>query len=161
MYACYLKLTGVSGEAIDPTHRDWIDIISFNWGETRSGARPGTLIPGSAKPQFQSVKLYKRVDVASPQLMIKCARDAEFSEAVIDVQTQAASPTVVYRLRLVTATLASLKATFDGDMLGEELSFIFQKMELAYVRLKADGSPMGTVKSAYDLARDTTYVPSI
>ncbi|MCC6131760.1 MAG: type VI secretion system tube protein Hcp, partial [Acidobacteria bacterium] len=33
----FLKIEGVPGESQDEQHKDWIDMMSWSWGESQSG----------------------------------------------------------------------------------------------------------------------------
>ena len=36
----FIKFDGIKGESADAKHKDEIDVESWSWGETHSGARP-------------------------------------------------------------------------------------------------------------------------
>jgi type VI protein secretion system component Hcp len=146
------------GESVDSSHYHWIELVSFSWGETRSGARPGTDIPSSSAPRFGSLKLLKFVDSSSPQLMTSCAKEKTFNEWRIHVQETTPSPHCIYGVRLLNATVSALDARCEDPYLSEEISVIFDKIELEYVTM-VGGNEQGRMVRGYDLVADKTYTP--
>lgn len=154
----YTSKPHLVGESQNGLHREWIELESFNWGETRSGARPGTSISGSSKPQFASLKIVKFVDTSSPQLMAACAKETQFSYWRIDVQRQSGDLVrCIYGLRLWDCMLSAVRTEVDNTYLAEELSLIFKRFEIDYVKLGPTGVIQGHVTRGYDLANDRTY----
>ena len=148
------------GESVEANHRDWIELVSFGWGETRSGARPGTDIAKSAVPKFASLKIVKRVDRSSPQLMTSCAKEKVFNEWRIHVaETQSAQgPHCFYGVRLLAAVVSAFEASCEDPNLIEAISVIFDKIEFEYVYM-LNGLPQGSIVRGYDLVGDSTYEP--
>ncbi len=42
----FLKIDGIAGESTDDKHKEWIDVLSFSWGDPRA--------PGQARMIFKS-----------------------------------------------------------------------------------------------------------
>ena len=76
----FLKLAGVTGEALDSTHKGEIEVVSLSW----SIEAPSTL-SGSAtgKARMTEVVVTKRVDVSSPTLLNLCNYHRNVKSGVI------------------------------------------------------------------------------
>ena len=36
----YLQITGIAGESKEAKHKDWIDVLSWSFGESNAGTMP-------------------------------------------------------------------------------------------------------------------------
>jgi hypothetical protein len=82
----FLYLEGVSGESTVDSHRDWIDVLSFNYG-IRSPPQYGASAGGAAagRPQFGDLVITKYLDKASPQLYLMASNGMHIPEARLEV----------------------------------------------------------------------------
>ena len=69
----FLKLDGIPGESARDRHANKIDVLSFSWGVSA---------PTDGRPSFQDFSFTKRVDRASPQLLIRAAGGQAIPSAV-------------------------------------------------------------------------------
>jgi type VI secretion system secreted protein Hcp len=149
----------ISGESIEASHQKWISVVSFEWGESRSGARPGTSIDDDAKPKFSSLKIVKFVDSASPQFMAACAKETKFGEWEFHVQSRGERPACFYGLRLRECMISSTNTHFEDPYLVEEIGVIFMRIEMEYAQIGADGAVVKRILRGYDVQLDKTYEP--
>ena len=119
--AGYLKLGDIKGESTDDRHRNEIEVLSWSWGTSRTGAQtrptsgPGTLT------------ITKAVDKSSPQLL-----QASTSGRKFDQMTVTLPPRPGERARTVTlrgVVIASVQRSDSGDVPTESISFNFTKIE--------------------------------
>jgi type VI secretion system secreted protein Hcp len=50
---CFLQISGIPGESQDDRHKDWIDVLSWLWGETHPAAPAAGAGGGAGKVHFQ------------------------------------------------------------------------------------------------------------
>ena len=91
----FLKLGTIKGEATDPGHIGWIDVLAFSWGESNPG-EPGGISGG--KVNIQDVSLTKYIDKATVPILLDCAAgtlitDATWSRAGTRPRRTSSSPT--------------------------------------------------------------------
>ena len=67
---CFLYLAGIRGESQDASHRNWIDVESWSWGETSTGMAGGG---GAGKISFQDFHFVMPMGIASPLILSACA----------------------------------------------------------------------------------------
>lgn len=88
--AGYLKLGDIKGESSDSKHKNWIDVESWSWGESRSagaasdmrmkGSKIGQNAPASAgKANVQDISITKSSDKSSPKLAEAAVKGKVFS----------------------------------------------------------------------------------
>ena len=82
--AGYLKFEGVKGEATDKNHQDWIDVISVNWGATRSTTTRSGQRLKQPRLAAGTVTITKRVDKASPALMRRNASGKHMKKVIVE-----------------------------------------------------------------------------
>ena len=119
--AGYLKLGDIKGESTDDRHRNEIEVLSWSWGTSRTGAQvrpasgPGTLT------------ITKAVDKSSPQLLQASTSGRKFDQMTITLP-----PRPGERARTVTlkgVVIASVQRSDSGDVPTESISFNFTKIE--------------------------------
>jgi type VI secretion system secreted protein Hcp len=75
----FAKIGDIKGESLDAKHKDEIEVLSFSWGVTTTGATATGGGGGAGKATFQDLSIVHKIDKASPLLMRACARQARTS----------------------------------------------------------------------------------
>jgi type VI secretion system secreted protein Hcp len=79
----FLKIDGIPGESGDDKHKAEIELESFSWGESQSGTAGHGGGAGAGKVVAQDLSIVKKVDKASPVLMIGCATGTHYKSAIL------------------------------------------------------------------------------
>lgn len=130
------KLGVIKGGSPAPKRQDWIDVLGFDYGVKA----PRDLATGLAtgKRQHQPLKITKALDKSTPLLFQALVTNEVLSEVTLEfVRTQPdGTEAVVYRIKLTNAGLSEIHQ-YDEGRAGqqpyEELSFVFQKIDLTWV----------------------------
>lgn len=70
----FLQVEGVDGESTDSDHRNWIELESWSFGVSNSGAaRAAGGGGGAGRTEFQPLVFRKRIDKSSPVLFQRSA----------------------------------------------------------------------------------------
>ncbi len=48
-FDAFLKLDGIPGESTDDKHKDWIELLSYNWGATQMGSATASSSGGASR----------------------------------------------------------------------------------------------------------------
>jgi len=150
----FLELDGIKGESADHKHKDQLDIASFSWGVTNSGASAGGGGGGAGKASFQDLHFTTEVGTASPTLMLACATGQHIKKAVLHVRKAGGDQQNYYTVTLSDVLVSSYQsgAHSSGDPIPtDQFSLNFAKIEFEYKPQKADGSLGSAVKTGYDL----------
>src|SRR5260370_41963139 len=65
----FIKFDGIQGESTKPGHQGWIEVLSYNFGVTQTGAMSHGIGGGEGKASFHDLSFTHKMDKASPALM--------------------------------------------------------------------------------------------
>lgn len=131
-----LELDGIKGESKDTVRPDTIEIESFTWGATNSGAFAGSG-GGTGKVSFSDLHFVTRMSKASPKLFLACASGQHIKEAKLFVRK--AGTTQEYYQVVLTDVLVSSYQSGDapaasGDSRpSETLSVNFTAVKFSHI----------------------------
>jgi type VI secretion system secreted protein Hcp len=151
----FLKIDGIEGESIAKGHDKEIDIESFSWGETQSGTAGEGSGQGAGRAVSQDLHFTKKVDKATPNLMLACATGKHLKFATLSARKAGGKQEDYLIFKLEDALVSSYQVGGSGgsDIVPlEQVSINFAKIALTYKAQKADGSLAGPVDGKYDFA---------
>jgi type VI secretion system secreted protein Hcp len=156
----FLKIDGIDGESIDNTHRGEIIIESFSWGMSNAGTFAGGGGGGAGKVSMQDIHFTRRLDKASPLLMLACATGQHIPTAKLTCRKTGGDGSQVeyYTITLTNVLVSSVSTggSSSDPLPTESISLNFTKIEWVYVPVGADGKPGEPVRAEYDLETATT-----
>jgi type VI protein secretion system component Hcp len=84
----FLYIPGIHGEAADPAHRNWIEVLSCDWGKVPPPR--GDMVPSKGKGPagklcFGDFSFLKTVDDSSEMLFSYCSRGVLFSHIRVEM----------------------------------------------------------------------------
>jgi type VI secretion system secreted protein Hcp len=148
----FAKLGDIKGESVDAKHKDEIEVLSFSWGLTNSGATTAGGGGGAGKATFQDISIVHKIDKASPLLMRACATGAHLKEATITHRKAGKDQQDYLIVKLNDIIITGVT---DGDASGqggsETISLAFAKIDLEYKAQKPDGSLDAGIHFKFDL----------
>ena len=153
----FLKLDGVDAESTDSKHKGEIELESFSWGESNSGTAGHGGGAGAGKVVASDFHFVKKLDKASPVLMIACATGQHFKSAVLTTRKAGGEQHDYFKVTMSDVLVTSYQlggATASDIVPTEQVSMNFAKLEMAYKEQKADGSLGGEVKQGYNYAEN-------
>jgi type VI secretion system secreted protein Hcp len=155
----FLKFDGIKGESADAKHKDEIDIESWSWGETHSGAaRPGGARAG--KVAMQDFHFVMRLNSASPGLMKACATGQHIKMATLSARKAGKDQQdyLTFKFHDVLVSSFQTGGSEHADVVPtEQVSFNFAKIEVEYKQQKPDGSLVSAGQFKYDLKANKTF----
>ncbi len=149
----FLKIDGIPGESTDSRHKDEIEVLAWNWGESLATTSRGS---GSAagKVQMRPILIIAHTSSASPKLFIACAKGQHIPKAVLS----AVRPTggqgqdyMVWKFSEVIVTSYELGADEDDPVSTDEFNLEFAKVEVEYKPVKPDGSLGNPITAGWDI----------
>ena len=148
----FAKIGDIKGESLDDKHKDEIEVLSFSWGVTNTGATAAGGGGGAGKATFQDLSMVHKIDKASPLLMRACATGTHLKEATI-THRKAGKDQQGYLIVKMNDII--ITGVTDGDASGqpgsETVSLAFLKIDLEYKPQKPDGSLDEGIHFKYDL----------
>ena len=142
----FLKLGDIKGESRDQAHRDEIDISRWGWRMTQSGSMHSGTGGGAGKVDMANIAIEKSLDKSSPNLMMACATGKHYPEARIVVRKAGGDSSVEYlviALKEVMVASYDTRAASTQDVLTEEISLNFARVEISYQPQKDEGGKDG------------------
>lgn len=153
--AIFLKYGSIKGETTQLTHKDWIEIESFQFGVGRGvsiGVGGGSKREASA-PSVSEITLTKTMDISSP-LIFKEALGGKAVEVKIELtQTDNNGKHVAFQKYILTDTLISgYSISSGGARPSESLSLNFSKVDSEYMNINDKFESKTTGHVIFDIA---------
>ena len=150
----FLQITGVPGESKDSKHKDWIDVLSWSFGESNPGSHQvGGGGAGAGKVQMSDITFMTRMSKASPKLFLSCATGKHMNEAKL-VGVHGGSMQQEYLTWTFSDVLVSsyqTQGSAGDDIVMDSVSLAFSKVRVEYKMQKADGSLDKAITAGWDL----------
>lgn len=150
----FLKFGDIQGEAKGSgpsSHRDEILLEAFDWSISRANAQ--------GPVQAGKLKLTKRVDKASPQLMLLAANGQHTPEAIISVRKQGTGTVEdLLQLKLTDVVVTFYAVGKNSDTLPtEDMEISFTKVESIYRELRQNGSYGPPIRNGWDFVQNSAF----
>jgi len=138
----FLKLDGIKGESADAKHKDEIDIESFSWGLTQSGAHGAGGGAGAGKVSMQDFHFVMRINVASPSLMKSCATGEHIKLATLTCRKAGKDQQEFLTIKMTDVLISSYQTggSEGADIPFDQVSLNFSKIEVDYKQQRRDGT---------------------
>jgi len=145
----FLKLDTIKGESKDHKYKDQIQIESFSWGMSQTGAHSAGGGGGAGKVSVHDISITKFVDKSSTALMLACCNGKHLKEGLIVVRKAGEKPVEYLKLKLEDILVSGLQfAGHGGEQLTENLTLNFSKFGVEYMEQdeKGIGKAAGDMK---------------
>ena len=137
----FIKLGDVVGEARGKGHEEEIDVLSWSWGVQQSGSMHVGGGGGAGKVNVQDLVITKRIDKASPVLMLHSCKGTHIPEALLSVRKAGGKQDdyLTIKMEKVLVTSVAPGGTENDDGI-EQVSLNFEKVAYDYKPQKDDGT---------------------
>lgn len=151
----FLKIDGIEGESQDAKHKGEIEVDSFSWGLSQTGAAGAGGGGGAGKVQFQDFHFTAVESKASPNLFIKCASGEHIKVATLTGRRAGQNPQEFMHIKLEDVLISSYQNGASGEALpGDQVSFNFAKIGFSFVPQDATGKLLPAVQTGWDLKQN-------
>lgn len=157
-FDAFLKIEGIPGESTDDKHKEWIEILSYNFSvmQRPSGSASTSGGASSERANFSDFNIVKALDKASPKLFEACATGRHIPTVTLELCRAGGDKLkyMEYKLSNVIISMNRPGGTSHADetLPLEEISFNYGKIELAYTHQnRADGSGGGQIAAGWNL----------
>ena len=150
----FLKIDGIDGESPDSKHAGDIDLESFSWGATQTGAHSFGGGGGAGTVSMQDFHFVMKNNKASPKLFLACAEGEHIKKAVLVCRKAGKEQQEFLKVTMSDLLVSSFQTggSAHGDEVPvDQVSLNFSKIEWEYKEQKSDGTLGGTTKTGYDL----------
>jgi type VI secretion system secreted protein Hcp len=151
----YIKFDGIDGEATAKGFEKWVEVLSFSWGVTNSGAAATGGGAGAGKASFQDLHIQSTFQSSSPQLFASAASGKSISTAQIAFVKGGDNPDTYLTIKMNDVIISSYSSAgaegADSDVPSDDVGISFAKIEVQYQQQSADGSVVSPIGSTWDL----------
>jgi len=154
----FLKIGTIPGESTDDKHKDWIEILSFNWGvaQPSAGSRSSGGAASAERCDHHDFMVTKTLDKASPKLFLSCCKGEHINEVKVELCRATGDKQKYMEYKMSDVIVSGVRpggAAHGSESLPlEEVSFNYGKIELVYTETDhKTGKPKGDVKANWDL----------
>lgn len=157
----FLELSNeIKGESKDATHAGLIDVQGWAWGMSNSGTTHMGSGGGGGKVNVQDLSITKWVDLASHDLIRKCADGTHIDSGRLIVRKSGGTP-VEYLIITFKEIMVSSYQTGGGkdglDRVSENLSLNFCKFEVKYTLQDVNGVPGAESMAGFDIGANAEW----
>jgi type VI secretion system secreted protein Hcp len=155
--AVFLTLDGIPGESVDDHHAGEIDVAAWSLGVTNPASTHGGAGGGGAgRATFMDLQVTKRLDRASPLLMLAVAAGRHVRSGRLTVTSGGHRPVEYLRVELedVQVTSCLLADPSDPDRPMENVSLAYGKIHVAYTQQSPTGGAGAVTEFAWDLSHN-------
>jgi type VI secretion system secreted protein Hcp len=136
----FLELAGIEGESLDDRHQGEIDVMAFVWdGICQTATNAGS---GSGVARFAPMQIFKHTDKATPLLFKAAAQGTHIVDGRLTLRRGGLAP-----IDYLVIDFQDILITGGGD----NLSFVFGKINLKYTPTKQDGTAGPSTTLSWDV----------
>ncbi|MEY2441772.1 MAG: type secretion system secreted protein Hcp [bacterium] len=154
-----LEIDGIKGESADKKHKDTIEIESFSWGVSQTGAHSSGGGGGAGKASFQDLHFTSAVSKASPLLFKRCASGEHIKKATLFVRKAGGNQEDYLTIKLTDVLVSSYqtKPSDASDAVPtDQISLNFSKIEFDYRPQLSSGQLGAPQHGGWDLKANKT-----
>lgn len=153
----FLQISGIPGESKDDKHKDWIDVLSWSWGETHAASPATGSGAGAGKVQFEDFAFTSRLSKASPALFLACANGKHIKEAKLVARKagKGQQEFLTWTFSDLLVTSYQTNGSSGDDTVIDAISLNFSKAIVSYKAQKADGSLDTPITVGWDAKTNT------
>lgn len=157
-YSAFAKLDDIQGDATEPLHRGWVELLNFQGGVARETVSADV---GSTTPRVRLLPFVasKWLDRASVPLVHQCAEGLPLREVVVDLTWNPLNKVRFYQMKLtdVAITRVSIQAGVNPEPRGPVETFQLEcrRIEWTYTQVDASGRGFAEVRAQLDAGTGT------
>ena len=147
----FLQITGIAGESKEAKHKDWIDVLSWSFGESNPVLPAAGGGGGAGKVQKNDFNFMAATSKASPKLFLACATGQHMKEAKLSAVKAGAMQQEYLSWTFADVLVTSYQTSGSGgDISMDSVSLAFSKVKVEYKAQKADGSLDAPIVAGWD-----------
>ena len=150
----FIKIAGIDGESADSSHKNEIEVQSWDWEILQTSNMHSGSGGGSGKATVGDLKFVHSVDRSTPNLMKYCLTGKHINEALLTVRKAGGSPLEYLKITMndvIVSRVRPFGSTKDETRVCEEVSLSFSKVKEEYVVQNAAGGSSGAVTASFDI----------
>jgi type VI secretion system secreted protein Hcp len=153
----FLKVDGIPGESRDSKHKDEIDVLSWSWGMSSPPPSGGGGGGGAGKVSIQDLSIGKRIDAATPKLMLSCASGQHIKSALFTARRGGSRTAEYLKIKMedVLVTSVAVGDAGSGSDEVETVTLNFRRVGVDYLGQSPSGAPNPPISFGWDLTKNS------
>lgn len=150
----FIKIAGIDGESEDGSHKNEIEVHSWNWEISQTSNMHSGSGGGSGKATVHDLEFIHYVDRATPNLMKYCLTGKHINEAVLTVRKAGGTPLEYLKITMNDIVVTKVRpqgSAKDETRVAEIVCLSFSKVKEEYLVQNAQGGSSGAVTAAFDI----------
>ncbi|WP_318781418.1 type VI secretion system tube protein Hcp [Pseudomonas sp. Marseille-Q5115] len=121
-FDAYIQIDGIPGEALDKNHKDWIEVLGYEYGATQATSTTASSSGGASSQRVavSDFTIRKVVDKASPKLFEACCAGVHIENVVLNVCRAGGDKQTYFSIELSKVLVSSFKTIAGGIQDGED-----------------------------------------
>jgi len=154
-FDAFLKITGITGDAKDSNHTDWLQLESYSFGCHNTGSAAVGTGMGTGKVAMQDFSFVPNGDSGGPDLFTACCSGKHLAEGTLELQKSAGDSKLVFFKVTFTDLLISSFSSHGGqgqEIPANQVTFNFAKIKMEATAQNTSGGGKGkTVTGGWDV----------
>lgn len=157
MFDAYVQVDGISGEAADDGHKDWIGVLSYKLGVSQP--TQGAVSHGggrtAGRANGEALEITKMIDKSSPGLHLACCDGTHIAKVTLDICEHSAGKKHKFASVLLNDVVIS-KISTDGrnsestNRPTETVCFAYTSITWEYTPIDKTGKAGAATKQGWD-----------
>lgn len=149
----FLKIDGIDGESQDASHKNEVEVLSWDWQILQDANMHMGSGGGSGKATVKDLNFVHFVDRASPNLMKFCLTGKHIPEAKLVVRKAGGNPLEYLKITMTDVVITHVQPSGASSEEGitERVSLSFAKVKNEYTVQNQQGGSGGAVTAGYDI----------
>ncbi|MFJ1337579.1 Hcp family type VI secretion system effector [Pseudomonas caricapapayae] len=169
-FDAYIQIDGIPGEVLDDKHKDWIEVLGYEYGATQATSATASSSGGASSERvaLSDFSIRKAVDKASAKLFEACCKGTHIAKIQLNVNRAGGDKVTYLTINLEEVVVSSVKAVAGGNQGGEdkavsdlpieEISFNFARIKTTYTQQsRTDGQGGGNVTGGWDRTANKVF----
>ena len=154
----HLNIPGVPGESTSQAHQNQIDVLSWGWQISRPAPDMSTG-GGGGSPAFYPVTIQKRVDIATPILMMKTLSGEMIDGVKLNIyrpNSNGPQGAEYISIEMNGVTITSVETNSEADQPAyESITLVYRTICFTYRPMNADGTLGSPMETCWNLQTNT------
>ena len=174
-FDAYLKIDGIPGESLDSKHKDWIELLGFDFGATQATSATASSAGGASaeRVNLSDFSIRKFIDKATPKLFEACCQGKHIKEVTLHINRAGGEKMLYLEIKLEEVIVSSTEiegmavsgqqaATGNidtaQDLPSERIKFNYARIKVTYTQQKrSDGQGGGNITGGWDRTGNRVY----
>lgn len=166
----YIQIDGIPGEVLDDKHKDWIEVLGYQFGATQATSATASSSGGasSERVSLTDFTIRKAVDKASAKLFEACCKGTHIAKIQLNVNRAGGDKVTYLTVNLEEVVVSAVSQVGGGSQSGEdkavsdlpveEISFNFARIKTTYTQQsRGDGQGGGNVTGGWDRSANKVH----